>query len=68
MSKVLRPGLHDYGNLSIFVEDNGFCCRGLYSDGYDNDPVRPYVHSPYGGLEAVSFKAYSGHHTRYIWM
>lgn len=67
MSKTLKPGWHDYGNLSIFVDDEGYCNRGTLHFGLDYCYVRPYAPSPYGGFDAVSFKAYSGHHSRYFW-
>lgn len=68
MSKVLREGWHDYGQLSIYVSEDGWCSRGLIFDSFGGyRHVRPFAPALVGDLKAVSFRAYSGHHTRYIW-
>lgn len=65
MSKLLSPGWHDYGELSVLVTDYGYCvCALLFRPGERPRCVVPYT--PRTGRRAF-FKAYSGHHTRYIW-
>lgn len=67
MSKVLQPGWHNYGMLSIYVDDDGFCYRGeLYSRGTYSTvfPCRLFSDGLY---HPVSFKAYSGSHCKYFW-
>lgn len=66
MSKVLKEGWHDYEDLSIYVDERGLCWHGVVSSSSGYKTVRPYKCSS-DGLDAVTFKAYSGAHLRYYW-
>lgn len=67
MSKVLSPGWHAYGELSIYVDHDGFCRHGVWDDGFFIESVFPYRPLLHDGVDRTYFKAYSGHHLRYVW-